>query len=48
MAVQRGTMHAWSNRSDTEWCRMLYVLLPATGTSLVEDYGDMQGVPKST
>ncbi|KAK7969596.1 hypothetical protein PG988_008669 [Apiospora saccharicola] len=26
LAVQRGTMHAWRNPSETEWCRMLYFL----------------------
>jgi hypothetical protein len=29
--VQRGTMHAWHNPSATEWCRMLFVLMPAEG-----------------
>lgn len=27
VAVQRGTMHAWSNPSATNWARMLFVLL---------------------
>lgn len=27
VAVQRGTMHAWRNPSQTEWARMLFVLL---------------------
>ncbi|KAI4142494.1 MAG: hypothetical protein L6R39_004914 [Caloplaca ligustica] len=27
IAVQRGTMHAWRNASNTEWARMLFVLL---------------------
>lgn len=26
--IQRGTMHAWRNRSRTEWVRMLCVLMP--------------------
>jgi quercetin dioxygenase-like cupin family protein len=26
VAVQRGTMHAWINASETEWARMLFVL----------------------
>ncbi|KAL8715714.1 MAG: hypothetical protein Q9220_000381 [cf. Caloplaca sp. 1 TL-2023] len=26
VAVQRGTMHAWRNRSGTEWARMVFVL----------------------
>ncbi|UPK92411.1 hypothetical protein LCI18_003346 [Fusarium solani-melongenae] len=29
ISVQRGTNHAWKNRSDTSWARMLYVLQPA-------------------
>lgn len=28
VVVQRGTMHAWRNPSETEWCRMVFVLLP--------------------
>lgn len=27
VAVQRGTMHAWRNPSQTEWARMMFVLL---------------------
>lgn len=27
--VQRGTMHAWKNRSKTHWARMLFVLIDA-------------------
>ena len=26
IAVQRGTMHAWRNASQTEWARMVFVL----------------------
>lgn len=26
--VQRGTMHAWKNRSETKWVRMVCVMLP--------------------
>jgi len=26
VCIQRGTMHAWRNPSDTEWARMLFVL----------------------
>jgi quercetin dioxygenase-like cupin family protein len=57
VAVQRGTMHAWRNTSETEWARMMYVLqecLPVevqvgdAGRVLGEDYGDMKGVPKSS
>ncbi|KAK3335992.1 cupin domain-containing protein [Cercophora scortea] len=44
--VQRGTMHSWRNRSETEWARMLFVLLEAEkvvvegGRVLGEDYGE--------
>jgi len=53
ICVQRGTMHAWRNTSKTEWARMLYVLQPSLpvsvgGTELVEDYGNMAGVPSSS
>lgn len=27
VAVQRGTMHAWRNPSQSEWARMMFVLL---------------------
>jgi quercetin dioxygenase-like cupin family protein len=52
IAVQRATMHAWKNTSDTEWARMLYILQPTEslnvgGTELKEDYGDMKGVKAS-
>lgn len=26
VAVQRGTMHAWQNASQTEWARMTFIL----------------------
>ncbi|KAL0938793.1 cupin domain protein [Colletotrichum truncatum] len=44
VAVQRGTMHAWKNVSETGWARMLYVLqesepLEVGGQVLKEDYG---------
>jgi len=29
ISIQRGTNHAWRNRSSTSWARMLYVLQPA-------------------
>jgi quercetin dioxygenase-like cupin family protein len=53
ICVQRATMHAWRNLSDTEWVRMLYVLQPslplvANGKTIKEDYGGMQGVNAST
>ncbi|KAM0324345.1 hypothetical protein ACHAQA_008126 [Verticillium albo-atrum] len=51
VCVQRATMHAWRNVSDTEWARMLYMLQPATssapGEELKEDYGGMAGVASS-
>ncbi|KAM0549856.1 hypothetical protein ACHAPJ_009298 [Fusarium lateritium] len=52
VCVQRATMHAWRNTSDTEWARMLYVLLPSSAPQvgdkeLGEDYGNMQGVKSS-
>lgn len=28
ISIQRGTNHAWRNMSETEWARMLYILLP--------------------
>ncbi|MCJ1292902.1 hypothetical protein MMC34_004455 [Xylographa carneopallida] len=42
VAVQRGTMHAWRNKSETEWCRMVFVLIAseeavAGGKVLPED-----------
>ncbi|MCJ1400362.1 hypothetical protein MMC11_003567 [Xylographa trunciseda] len=27
VVVQRGSMHAWRNKSETEWCRMVFVLI---------------------
>lgn len=52
IAIQRATMHAWRNTSETEWARMLYVLTPCepltvAGKELKEDYGDMPGVRAS-
>lgn len=51
-AIQRGTMHAWRNRSSTHWARMVYILLDATpvvvnGKSLGEELTDIKGVPDS-
>lgn len=51
-AIQRGTMHAWKNMSQTNWARMMYVLqeskpIEIAGEALKEDYGTMQGVPAS-
>ncbi|KAI0477102.1 hypothetical protein GGR56DRAFT_665263 [Xylariaceae sp. FL0804] len=44
VAVQRATMHAWENPSETEWARMLFVLqdskpLFVNGERMREDYG---------
>ncbi|EXJ77586.1 hypothetical protein A1O3_09813 [Capronia epimyces CBS 606.96] len=53
VAVQRATMHAWKNTSDTEWARMIFVLqdcekLEIAGTVLKEDLGrGVQGLPPS-
>lgn len=54
VAIQRGTMHAWRNMSDTKWARMLYVLQPSKPlkigeSALGEDYGEnMEGVRSSS
>lgn len=53
VAIQRGTMHAWRNVSTTSWARLMFVLqdckpVEVGGEVLGEDYGDMQGVPKSS
>ena len=47
VSVQRGTIHAWKNRSETEWARMLYILQDAKplefeGKVFGEDYGGLQ------
>lgn len=53
VAVQRATMHAWKNTSDTEWARMIFVLqdcqkLEIGGTALKEDLGKgVEGLPPS-
>lgn len=48
VSIQRATMHAWRNTSETEWSRMLYVLLDAeevvrNGKKLSDDYGGIPG-----
>ncbi|EON97365.1 putative cupin domain protein [Phaeoacremonium minimum UCRPA7] len=51
--VQRATMHAWRNASDTEWARMIFVLqdckpLTVAGKRLGEDLGEgTKAVPAS-
>lgn len=53
VAVQRATMHAWRNCSDTEWARMVFVLQdcqkPEVGGKLLgEDLGrGVEGLPPS-
>lgn len=53
IAVQRGTMHAWRNASETEWARMMFVLqdckpLLIGGERFKEDLGHGYSVfPKS-
>ena len=49
VAVQRGTMHAWINASDTEWARMIFVLqdcqpLLIGGQRFKEDLGHRTAV----
>lgn len=53
IAIQRGTMHAWRNLSDTKWGRMMYILQPSKplevgGKKLGEDLETMEGVRAST
>ncbi|KAI5460929.1 hypothetical protein BGZ63DRAFT_414996 [Mariannaea sp. PMI_226] len=53
ICIQRCTMHAWRNTSETNWARMLYILQPiqplvVDGQELKEDYGDIPGVRSST
>lgn len=53
VAVQRATMHAWNNPSQTEWSRMIFVLqdsqkLEVGGQVLKEDLGrGVEGLPSS-
>lgn len=53
VAVQRATMHAWTNPSKTEWARMMFVLqdcqkLELDGKVLKEDLGrGVDGLPPS-
>jgi quercetin dioxygenase-like cupin family protein len=53
VAVQRATMHAWKNVSETEWARMLFVLqdcaeVSVGGQVLKEDLGKgIEGLPSS-
>jgi quercetin dioxygenase-like cupin family protein len=53
VAVQRATMHAWRNPSETEWARMMFVLqdcekVELGGKVLKEDLGKgTEGLPAS-
>ena len=52
VAIQRGTMHQWINRSTTEWTRMLFVLqesrpLEIAGEKFGEQLSGMAGVRSS-
>ncbi|PKS12537.1 hypothetical protein jhhlp_000745 [Lomentospora prolificans] len=53
ICIQRATMHAWRNNSETEWARMLYILQPVqpliqNGKEVKENLGTMEGVRSST
>lgn len=45
VSIQRGTAHSFRNRSNTEWCRILFVFLPmvpltVSGRRLNEEWYD--------
>lgn len=47
VVVQRGTMHAWSNPSETQWARMVFVLQDALPIkNIKEDMGQSHGLGK--
>jgi quercetin dioxygenase-like cupin family protein len=53
VCIQRGTMHAWRNPSETEWCRMLFVLQPSkpvevAGKTYGEELGTIVGKVRSS
>ncbi|KAJ9144667.1 Cupin domain-containing protein [Pleurostoma richardsiae] len=53
VCIQRATMHAWRNISQTEWARMLYILQPVQPLTIGraeirEDLGHMAGVKESS
>ncbi|CAK7207217.1 hypothetical protein SEUCBS139899_010026 [Sporothrix eucalyptigena] len=55
VCIQRATMHAWRNCSDTEWGRMLYILQPCQPFKIAgqednakEDYGTLKGALKDS
>ncbi|KAK4197519.1 hypothetical protein QBC40DRAFT_341886 [Triangularia verruculosa] len=37
VVVQRGTMHAWENKSDTQWARVVFFLIGAEPVQVGED-----------
>ncbi|PVH95072.1 cupin domain-containing protein [Periconia macrospinosa] len=47
VAIQRGTMHQWINRSATEWVRMLFVLQESKPLTIAgETFGEeLAGMP---
>lgn len=51
ISIQRGTNHAWRNLSDTNWGRMLYILLPVqpikVGDETLGEESDIPGVKPS-
>lgn len=46
VSVQRATMHAWRNTSETAWARMLYVLVDASDGKKEEDWGGIELPPQ--
>ncbi|SPO07731.1 related to Cupin domain protein [Cephalotrichum gorgonifer] len=53
VCIQRATMHAWSNTSDTDWARLVFVLQPCgklevDGGEVKENLGGMEGVRPSS
>lgn len=51
VSIQRGTSHSYRNRSDTDWCRLLFVFLPTGpltvgGKELKEEWYDEWGDEK--
>lgn len=53
VAIQRATMHAWINLSQTEWARVLFVLqdcesLIVNGKRFKEDLGHATGIVPSS
>lgn len=37
VCVQRATMHAWRNNSETEWARMVFILISSTLPSVLDE-----------